>query len=298
MRECSAGPSREHRRMDLMGWLDSHGGIAHVDDLVRAGFTRYRIRSAVATSLVRRIRRSWICTTSAPPLLVRAAAISGRVACVSAARHHGLWTLNDDDDERAPGRTHLSVARNASRFDAAGATIHWSTGPLEVSRYELVEPIVNSLVQIADCRPFDHAVATWESAIRRGDVQRAFVARLPLRTDATRRVLLASSELSDSGIESLPLARLRRIGIEPRQQVRLLGHRVDGLIGDRLVYQVDGYEFHRSAEQRRSDLAHDRRLMLAGYTVFRFDYTDVIFGWAGIERQIRDAMAIGLHRAA
>jgi hypothetical protein len=32
--------------------------------------------------------------------------------------------------------------------------------------------------------------------------------------------------------------------------------------------------------------------------VFRFDYADVILGWATIERQIREAMAIGLHRAA
>lgn len=284
--------------MDLVQWLDRNGGIAHVDDLLRAGFTRYRIRNAVAARLVQRIRRSWICTTAAAPLLRRAAGVSGRLACVSAAKHHGLWILSDDDDAHVPDRTHLSVAPNASRFEAGDATVHWNSGPLEVSRYDLVEPVANALVQMADCRPFDHAVATWESAIRRGDVGREMLARLPLRTEASRRVRVASSELSDSGIESLPLARLRRIGIEPRQQVPLLGHHVDGLIGDRLVYQVDGYGFHRSAEQRRSDLAHDRRLTLAGFSVFRFEYTDVIFGWATIERQLREAMAIGLHRVA
>ncbi|GGI48078.1 endonuclease domain-containing protein [Agromyces flavus] len=284
--------------MDLVDWLSSNGGIAHVDDLVRAGFTRHRIRNAVAASLVRRIRRSWVCTSAAPPLLKRAASVSGRLACVTAAKHHGLWTLDDDDDEQVPDRTHLSVAPNASRFDAGDATVHWNAGLVETSRHELVEPVLNALVQIADCRPFDHAVATWESAIRKGAIQRDFLGRLPLRTEASRRVLLASSELSDSGIESLPLARLRRIGIEPRQQARLLGHRVDGLIGDRLVYQVDGYEFHRSSEQRNTDIAHDRALTLAGFTVFRFDYTDVIFGWAAIEQQIREALAIGLHRAA
>ena len=90
----------------------------------------------------------------------------------------------------------------------------------------------------------------------------------------------------------------RRIGIEPRQQVWLLGHRVDGLIGDRLVSQVDGYGFHRSSEQRNRDLAYHRALTLAGFTVFRFDYADVVFGWPAIEQQIREALAIGLHRAA
>jgi very-short-patch-repair endonuclease len=284
--------------VDLIQWLDQHGGIAHVDDALRAGFTRHRIRHAVASRLVRRIRRSWICIPQAPALLKRAASISGRVACVSAARHHELWTLADDDNSEVRDRAHLSVRPNASRFDAGDAVVHWNSGPEAVSRFDLVEPVANALVQIADCRPFDHAVATWESAIRRGHVRREFLERLPLRTEASRRVLTASSELSDSGIESLPLARLRRIGVEPRQQVPLLGHRVDGLIGDRLVYQVDGYEFHRSSEQRRSDLAHDRTLVLAGYTVLRFDYADVVFGWPAIEAQIRGAMAVGLHRAA
>lgn len=105
-----------------------------------------------------------------------------------------------------------------------------------------------------------------------------------------------ASQLSDSGIESIPVARLRRIGIPLRQQVVIDGHPVDILIGERLVLQVDGFEFHRTAAQRDRDLAQDRRLVLMGYTVFRLGYADVLYGWPAVESEIRLAMAAGLHR--
>ncbi len=164
-------------------------------------------------------------------------------------------------------------------------------------RYELVEPIANVLAQVADCRPLEHGLVVWESAVRQQLVTIAQLRRLSLRPRA-RDLLAACSELSDSGIETLPVRRLAQIGIRVRQQVRILGHRVDGLIGDRLIYQVDGYAHHSDPAQRAADLAHDRRLVLAGYTVLRFDYGRIVFHWAEVESEIRMAMAQGLHLAA
>ena len=63
------------------------------------------------------------------------------------------------------------------------------------------------------------------------------------------------------------------------------------------MLQIDGYDFHRTAAQRRADIAHDRRLTLRGYTVLRFDYRQVLFEWDTIEAEVRHAMAIGLHAA-
>jgi very-short-patch-repair endonuclease len=216
--------------------------------------------------------------------------VSGRLGCVSAAVHHGLWTLDD-------GRIHLAVAHGSSRFDAGDAIVHWSAGPIAPHRYELVEPLVSALVHIADCRPLDHALATWESAIRAGHVTPEALGRLSLRSAAAKRVRRGASALSDSGIETIPANRLRRVDIPVRQQVVIDGHPVDGLIGERLVYQIDGYEFHRSAERRRRDIAQDRRLTLMGYTVFRFDYKQVLFEWEVVESEVRHAVAMGLHLA-
>lgn len=274
--------------MRLHAWLDQTNGIRHVEEAMAAGFTKYAIAAAVASGSVRRLRQ-WIATPAAPPELCRAARISGRVACVSAARHHGLWTVEDS-------RAHLAVKHGASRFDPGDAVMHWGAPVTPPSRYELAEPVVDALARIADCQPLDHALATWESALRSGRVSADYLQRLPLRSAAGRRVRDGASQLSDSGIESIPVARLRRIGIALRQQVVIDGHPVDILIGERLVLQVDGFEFHRTAAQRKRDRAQDRRLVLMGYTVFRYGYFDVLYGWATVESEIRHAMAAGLHR--
>jgi len=63
------------------------------------------------------------------------------------------------------------------------------------------------------------------------------------------------------------------------------------------VLQSDGISFHSTAEQRREDIAHDRRLTLLGYTVLRYDYRQILFDWPRVEAEILRAMAQGLHLA-
>jgi very-short-patch-repair endonuclease len=123
----------------------------------------------------------------------------------------------------------------------------------------------------------------------------AALGRLHLRSAAARAVRDVASGVADSGLETLPVARLAAIGIPVRQQVWLEGHRVDGLIGRRLVLQTDGFSFHSTAVQRREDIAHDRRLALLGYTVLRYDYRQILSDWPRVEAEILLAMAQGLH---
>jgi very-short-patch-repair endonuclease len=264
--------------------------MVHQHDAIRAGFTRYAVRRALERGELRRIRGPWLASADASPLLVQAARTGGRLACVSATRHHGLWTLED-------ARVHIAVPPHSSRHPADGAVLHWSDGPMASHPYELVEPVVNALMHVADCRPFDEAVATWESALRLRRVPAGVLARLPMRSAAARLVRTTSTALSDSGIESIPVVRLARIGIVARQQVVLDGHPVDILIGERLVLQIDGFEFHRGTVQRERDLAQDRRLRLLGYTVFRYGYRQVLGEWDSVESEVRLAMAQGLHLA-
>lgn len=277
-------------RPDLGRWLDRHDGIAAVTDALDAGFTRYAIRLAVERGLAVRVRRRWLARPTAHADLVFAARAGGTIACVSAARRHGVWTVDD-------GRTHLVVPAHAGHVRADGAIVHWSAGPLPPDG-GLVEPLIDALWHLADCRPRIEALAAWESAIRLGRVDLRELSLIPARSEAVRRVRDAASELSDSGIETIPVARLKRIGVPVRQQVRISGHHVDLLIGERLVLQMDGWRFHSARDQRRADIAHDRRLQAIGYTVLRYDYDEIIFGWDLVELEIRAAMARGAHRAA
>lgn len=274
--------------MNLVAWLNARSGIAHAGDVELAGFHRRAITAAVASGQVHRIRRRWLATPAAPEALRAAAALGARLSCLSAAARLGLWHLPD-------GRLHLSVPPNAGRFDNAGHCAHWGVGPVPVSRFELVEPLENALVHLADCQPFENALAVWESAQNKGMLHPDYLGGLRLHSASARRLRAASSSLSDSGIETIPRVRLERIGIRMRQQVAIDGHRVDGLIGERLVLQIDGFTYHRAPEQRRSDIAADRRLVLRGYTVLRVDYKQVLFEWPLVEREILASIARGLH---
>jgi len=187
------------------------------------------------------------------------------------------------------------VPRNAAVPAATGVRVHWSSGPVAAGRYALVEPIENALVHIAECQPFENALVVWDSALNKRLVTERSLARLPLRRAAARAVAAVSNGLADSGLETLPVSRLAASGIRMRQQVVLDGHPVDGFIGHRLVVQIDGFSFHSTAEQRRADIAQDRRLALLGYTVFRYDYRQVLFDWPRVETEILRAMAQGLH---
>lgn len=277
--------------MELGIWLNQHGGIAHSQQVLRAGFTRFAIRQNVAGGVCARIRRDWLALPTAPMDLRAAAALGGRVACLSVARRLELWHLPD-------GMNHVTMPRNRAVAASDTLRVHWSTGPVPVARFALAEPIENALVHLAECQPFENALVVWDSALNKNLVTQQSLARLHLRGAAARAVRDVASGLSDSGLETLPVARLALTGIRVSQQVMLEGHKVDGLIGDRLVLQSDGFSFHSSAEQRRADIAHDRRLALLGYTVLRYDYRQILFDWPRIEHEILRAMAQGLHLAA
>ena len=274
--------------MELGTWLAQHGGITHSEQALRAGFTRYAIRRSIADGVCARIRRDWLALPMAPGDLCGAAALGGRLACLSAAGLLDLWHLPD-------GMTHISVRGNARVPASASLRVHWSTGPVPVGRFTLVEPVENALVHVAECQPFENALTVWDSALNKRLVTAAALERLPLRSAAARAVRAVASGLADSGLETLPVSRLAAIGIRVAQQVMLDGHRVDGLIGDRLVLQSDGFSFHSTADQRREDIAHDRRLALLGYTVLRYDYRQILFDWPRVESEILRAMAQGLH---
>lgn len=276
--------------MELGIWLAQHGGIAHSAQALRGGFTRYAIRQSLGGGVCTRIRRDWLALPTAPADLRVAAALGGRVACLSVAQRLELWHLSD-------GLTHVSMPRNAVVPAASALRVHWSIGPIPVARFALVEPIENALVHIAECQPFENALVVWDSALNKKLVTEESLARLPMRSAAARAVRAVSSGLADSGLETLPVSRLAAIGIRVSRQVMLDGHRVDGLIGHRLVLQSDGFSFHSTAEQRRADIAHDRRLALLGYTVLRYDYRQILFDWPRIEAEILQAMAQGLHLA-
>ncbi|WP_185201318.1 endonuclease domain-containing protein [Glaciihabitans sp. INWT7] len=88
------------------------------------------------------------------------------------------------------------------------------------------------------------------------------------------------------------------LGLVVRIQVALApGIRVDMLIGDRLVVEVDGREYHSDPSAFERDRVRDARLTALGYRVLHFSYSQVMYDWPAVEAAILTAMGRREHRA-
>jgi len=262
--------------MNVTEWIQRQGGIAHRRDLRDVGLSAHRLRG-LAT-----VGRSWVIAPGAPPALVRAASEGGRLACVSAAAHLGLAILHP------PETMHLAVAPNNPIGSVPGIRWHRSRPILPSGYADLVESIPDMLSHVAQCLSEAEALIVWESALRRSLVQRELLGRIAWPGPRQRRLARVASDRSDS----LLAHQLRASGVRYRQQARILGRPVDFLVGERLIVQLDGLEYHQAA-QRRSDIAFDAELKLRGRHVLRFDYVQTVSGEACAT--IRRPVAQGLH---
>ncbi|MEU1970171.1 DUF559 domain-containing protein [Microbacterium sp. NPDC019599] len=275
----------------FVAWLMQTGGVAHTSDARRAGYGTREIADAVLRGHALRIRRSWIAVRGADAATLTAVDVGGRLTCVSALAPLGMWV---PPAAAADGRVHVSVAPNASRFAQAGLRAHWGAGPAPVAPRAVREHPLNVLAHVSECLELVDALAVWESAVNKGIVAPAVLRRVKWRSVRGRQLAEATSVLSDSGLETHACHALRALGLAVRQQVWIAGQPVDLLVGERLVVQLDGGH-HLEKKQRRRDITHDSRLRLMGYTVFRFDYHQVLFDWAHVESVITTAVAQGLH---
>lgn len=276
----------------MTGLIDAvtrQGGVARVRGLLDAGFSRLTVAGAVADGILAVPRRGWVAAVDADPYLVAAARAGVVLTCVTRAKRLGLWVLT----EEAP---HVGAPPSASRLTLQNpkTTVHWSI-PVQPREFGALEDgILNTLVIVAGCQPFEAALAVWDSALNRGLVTKLELARLPLRP-AARRVLDAATPFSDSGLETIFAIRLKWLRLPIRAQIWILEHHVDFLIGERLVVQIDGG--HHVGLQRAEDVAHDGALTLLGYHVIRVTYVQVIDRWPEVQELIMRAIAHGLHRA-
>jgi very-short-patch-repair endonuclease len=276
------------------------GQVVRQSALLARGWSKHDLSRAVACGELIRVRRSWLAVPDADPYLVAAARAGVVITCVTQAERLGLWTLHTGQPHVAAPAHSGGVRLDAGPDGSAGtgaptAVVHWFTPLIARAPGALVDPIENVLAAVARCQPFEVAIAVWESALRRAEVDRLALSNLPL-SSAAREILDRASPFSDSGLESFVVPRLRWMRLRIVPQVWLYGHRVDFLLGERLVLQIDGG--HHVGGQRERDIAHDAQLMLRGYHVIRVGYRQVVDDWPSVQDLIMRAVAQGLHRAA
>lgn len=269
----------------------SHPSISTYAALRAQGRSRRWIEASLATGTLRRVRRGVFAGVDACIPVQTAAAHGGALACISAARHLGLWVLDESEE------VHVWLRGNGHRRHPAGCpcTDHWDDAR-KIDGFGL-PTVPRVLRQILGCRGVEAFFVSLESALRQGQITASGLDWLQRSTNhAARQAIRYARSDADSGLESLLRWRLRGRGLRIRSQVAIptVGV-VDFLIGDRLIIEVDGKPNHVGPAKRHKDLVRDANAAAADYVTLRFDYTMVIHQWDLVARAILAQVAAGHH---
>lgn len=245
-----------------------------------------RLRGEVDAGILARARRGVYTSTGACPAVREVAAHGGRAACITAARHVGLWVLTDDE------RPHvwLCDGQRSYHAGACGCVEHWDDGPL--GSPASLPSVPRILAQVFRCLGAEEFFVVLESALRQRRIDEAGLRWLRRRSNsAMREALSLARRDADSGLESLLRWRLRRHGLRVRTQRRVTSVGVvDALIGDRLLVETDGVANHDDAGHRHKDLVRDAHAAMWGLFTLRFDYALVVHDWELVEAAILGAL--------
>lgn len=263
------------------------------------GVSRQDVRRALESGDIRRVRTRWFAVGDAPGDVVRAVRVGGSLTGASLARLADLWVLADPV-------LHVRVPRTASRLlspDGSGrpldarrhrVCVHYRTVPHVVGHRD---PLPLALAEMFACGPALAARIALDSALNRLRLDEHGLAELRrLAPAAAREMIERADRGAQSGLETIIRALLQGMRVQVRTQVWFAGiGRVDLLIGDRLIIEVDGEEFHTGLEFER-DRRRDFELALRGYRVVRLSYRMVIEDFDRVHAGLRELIARREHR--
>ena len=168
-----------------------------------------------------------------------------------------------------------------------------------------------TLIDLAPMAPAPAIAAALDGALRDGLISEQFLhGRITALRGKGRHGIPALLEVIEgtettrgahSWLERELLRVLAAAGVSIPQAQQVLGRRGDRLIrvdfrfpGTRLVVEVLGYRWHRTGAQMRSDAERMNRLVMDGYLVLQFTYTDIVERPAYVVERIVEALALSV----
>lgn len=272
--------------------LDDRLALTTTAQLRAEGWSRRSIAAAVVAGDIERVRRGTYARDTACAPVRRAGRHGGVLACVSAARHLGLWTLADDDTLHV----WLRGDGHAVAHDGCCCVEHWDA--MAAPGRTRAASVPRVLRQIWLCRGIEEFFVTLESALHQRRITRAGLAWLRTHCgEPVRDAIAFARSDAESGLESLLRWRLRECGLRIRTQVWIVSvGRVDILVGDRLILEADGAAFHDGAQPRHRDRVRDANAAAWGYVTLRFDYAMIVHDWPTVLGAILAHIDRGHHR--
>jgi very-short-patch-repair endonuclease len=258
--------------------LSGFSGIASARELARAGVGQDRVDRAVRSGEIVRIRRGWFAIPGADRLRVRAVAAGGSLSCASALEQYGLWLMPFTG-------CHVRLDSHRRSPHDPGLRVHWlPAGDIALGgRDSLVTALDVSIM----CLDVEGALVAVESALNKKYVTLRELGHRFEGRPRHLRILNRAVTTSESGTETLVRTRLQSRGVKLRCQVRIGGvGRVDLLVGDRLIIEVDGKEHHDDPDAFTRDRRRDLAAQTRGYLPIRLSYRQVMYEWPEVERQM------------
>lgn len=291
----------------LLELMARYGGVASFSCLAAYGFSQAQVNRAIRAGTLERPRNRWLATRDADRELVAAVRVGGRLSCVSALRRKGVWCVDDGLMHVAVGAhtNHLSMPHDRSIPLADplrhGVRLHRGAAELLPGELDLaVDRVPAALRHLILCQPREEAIVALDSALNSrfiGIYQvREVIESLPKKY---ARYVDLIDQTAQSGLETKARLRLRSLGIPYRTQMQIgtVG-RVDLLIGDRFVVELDSKTWHTSFRAYTEDRRRDLELIERGFIVLRVTYDQVMLQWASVERAIRAVVGRNEHRWA
>jgi len=250
-------------------------GVATYSQLLREGLARQQIDQLVGAGRLLRVRRGWYALPSADPDVLRAVRAGGALTCVSALRHYGVWVPSTRDLHIRMSEPH----RTAAVPDGVKRCRNGRAAPAIA-----VDPLAVALIPAMACLDDEGVVVVLDS------VRNLRLLTFPDLTgllhgqpERVHRLLALTVADSQSGTESMVRFRLWRQRVKVRPQVVIGGvGRVDLLVGNRLVLEIDSHEHHTGLANYTRDRERDRALVRLGYVVVRLTYQQVVHGWGEV----------------
>lgn len=245
-----------------------------------------------------RIRHGYYARADARSDIVRAVRLGGRLTSYSALRALGVWCPPGD------GRMHVAVSAHAHELrdpDSGGPlvarddlVVHWKCAPApRRRRITGILPVAEAIAHLPSDLDGAQLVAVMDSAVRERVVSTAQLATGFGSSVRLRSALTRSDPAAESGAESVARIRLADAGIQTRLQVRFGSYRVDLLVPDRVVVEVDGREFHDDRTRFERDRRRAAELTRLGLHVLHFSYSQVMYDWPRCLAAVRTAIAAG-----
>ncbi|MDY2940790.1 MAG: hypothetical protein SOS98_00470 [Varibaculum sp.] len=250
--------------------MADNNGVTSYSEAIK-NTSRRRVGKALAAGLVKRMGRSVLYLPTVDRKRLAVFAHHGCLTCVTLLRACGVQVWKHSEPT-----IHIGVDGNNSRCKMPDVKMHRE--PYTVNRYGLATALQATIRGIQCVESHLERVVILDSVLQKRLVAFEDLQREIKRIGDTRLTagLRDADGKARSGMETLARLELQKLGLDVRPGEVIPGvGEVDLLVGEKLIIELDGYEWHSDKTAFAKDRARSRAATMLGMDTLRFTFADV-----------------------